>query len=151
MRETREALPKIVSAEEWSKVREQLLVKEKVLTRQLDALAAERRRLPMVRIEKNYTFDGPLGQVSLLDLFDGRRQLIVRHFMFDPRWEDGCPSCTAGADEISPGLIDHLHSRDTTMVVVSRLTAARLPAEVGAKMVAMHTPETLGLGRNYRD
>ena len=66
MRETREALPKIVPAEEWSKVREQLLVKEKDLTRQLDALAAERRRLPMVRIEKNYTFDGPLGQVSLL-------------------------------------------------------------------------------------
>ena len=117
MRETREALPKIVSAEEWSKVREQLLVKEKVLTRQLDALAAERRRLPMVRIEKNYTFDGPHGQVSLLDLFDGRRQLIVYHFMFAPGGTP-CTGCSSFADNI--GHLAHLRARNTSLVLVSR-------------------------------
>jgi predicted dithiol-disulfide oxidoreductase (DUF899 family) len=74
----------------------------------------------MVKIEKTYVFEGPDGKASLLDLFEGRRQLIVRHFMFDPEWEDGCPSCTAGADEVCDGLLDHLHTRDTTFAVVSR-------------------------------
>ena len=117
MSETREALPKIVSAEEWLRVREQLLVKEKDLTRQLDALAAERWRLPMVRIEKNYTFDGPQGQVSLLDLFDGRRQLIVYHFMFAPGGKP-CTGCSSFADNI--GHLAHLRARDTSLVLVSR-------------------------------
>ena len=123
MRETREALPKIVSAEEWSKVREQLLVKEKDLTRQLDALAAERRRLPMVRIEKNYTFDGPQGQVSLLDLFDGRRQLIVYHFMFAPGGKP-CTGCSSFTDNI--GHLAHLRARDTSLVLVSRAPLAEI-------------------------
>jgi predicted dithiol-disulfide oxidoreductase (DUF899 family) len=74
----------------------------------------------MVRIEKDYAFEGPGGKAGLLDLFDGRRQLIVRHFMFDPSWDEGCPSCSAGADEISDGLLQHLHTRDTSFVVVSR-------------------------------
>jgi predicted dithiol-disulfide oxidoreductase (DUF899 family) len=114
------SLPEVVSRDEWLTARKELLAKEKELTRQRDALNTERRMLPMVKVEKAYEFDGPDGKVSLLDMFEGRRQLIVRHFMFDPSWEDGCPSCTAGADEISDGLLDHLHTRDTSFAVVSR-------------------------------
>ena len=114
------SLPNVVSREEWLDARRALLAKEKEMTRARDALSAERRRLPMVRIDKDYAFTGPDGEASLLDLFDGHLQLIVGHFMFDPTWEDGCPSCTAGADEVSQGLIDHLHARDTHLVYVSR-------------------------------
>jgi predicted dithiol-disulfide oxidoreductase (DUF899 family) len=112
--------PEVASRDEWLAARKDLLVKEKELTSQRDALSAERRRLPMVRIDTEYVFDGPDGKASLLDLFEGRRQLIVGHFMFDPRWEDGCPSCTAGADEMSKGHLEHLHARDTTFAYVSR-------------------------------
>src|SRR4051812_29005686 len=114
------SLPKIVSREEWTAARMALLEREKELTRVRDALAADRRRLPMVEIEKEYVFDGPGGKAGLLDLFQGRRQLIVRHFMFDPEWEDGCPSCTAGADEICDGLLEHLRVRDTSFAVIAR-------------------------------
>jgi predicted dithiol-disulfide oxidoreductase (DUF899 family) len=120
------SLPDVVSREEWLAARRELLAAEKELTRSRDALNADRRRLPMVAVDKDYAFDGPDGRASLLDLFAGRRQLIVRHFMFDPDWDDGCPSCSAGADEISPGLLDHLHARDTTLVVVSRAPLAKL-------------------------
>jgi predicted dithiol-disulfide oxidoreductase (DUF899 family) len=113
-------LPDVVSPDEWLVARKELLAKEKELTRQRDALAAERRRLPMVKVEKDYVFEGPEGPATLLDLFEGRRQLIVGHFMFDPSWEDGCPSCSAGADEVAEGLLAHLHTRDTTLVYVSR-------------------------------
>ena len=114
------SLPDVVTRDEWVVARKQLLAEEKELTRRRDALNAERRRLPMVEVEKAYVFTGPQGEVGLLDLFEDRRQLIVGHFMFDPSWEDGCPSCSAGADEISNGLLDHLHARDTTLVQVSR-------------------------------
>jgi predicted dithiol-disulfide oxidoreductase (DUF899 family) len=122
------SLPQVVSREEWLAARKDLLRKEKELTRQRDALNAERRTLPMVRIEKDYVFEGPKGKASLLDLFEGRRQLIVGHFMFDPSWEDGCPSCSAGADEISDGLLKHLHARDTTLVEVSRAPLEKVEA-----------------------
>jgi predicted dithiol-disulfide oxidoreductase (DUF899 family) len=122
------SLPQVVSREEWEVARKALLAKEKELTRQRDALNAERRRLPMVRIDKEYVFEGPEGRVGLLDLFHGRRQLILGHFMFDPSWEDGCPSCSAGADEISQGLLDHLHTRDTTLVEVSRAPLSKIEA-----------------------
>ncbi|MEY2434654.1 MAG: hypothetical protein QOC92_4379 [Acidimicrobiaceae bacterium] len=114
------SLPKVATHEEWLVARKALLVKEKELTRKRDALNAERRRLPMVRIDKDYVFESPDGKASLLDLFDGRRQLIVQHFMW--LWDDdkGCPSCTAASDEISVGLLDHLRARDTTLVVISR-------------------------------
>jgi len=82
----------------------------------------------MVRIDKDYVFDGPAGNASLLDLFEGRRQLIVGHFMFDPSWDDGCPSCSAGADEVAPGLLEHLHTRDTTLAYVSRAPLAKIEA-----------------------
>jgi predicted dithiol-disulfide oxidoreductase (DUF899 family) len=120
------SLPQIVSREEWLSARKELLAKEKEATRARDALNAERRRLPMVEIEKEYVFEGPEGSVGLVDLFDGRRQLIVGHFMFNPDWVDGCPSCSAGADEISKGLLEHLHVRDTTLVQVSRAPLAKI-------------------------
>ena len=113
-------LPEVVSRDEWIVARKELLGKEKEFTRRRDALNAERRRLPMVRIDKDYVFEGPDGKGSLLDLFEGRRQLIVGHFMFSPEWDEGCPSCSAGADEISDGLLTHLYTRDTTFVYVSR-------------------------------
>ena len=113
-------LPDIVDAHEWKAARIALLAEEKAMTKARDALSAKRRMLPMVRVEKGYRFEGPAGTVSLADLFEGRRQLIIQHFMFDPNWDAGCPSCTAGADEISPGLLAHLHARDTTLAVVAR-------------------------------
>ena len=114
------SLPKIVSQEEWTAARRELLEKEKDLTRQRDRLNTERRELPMVEVTKPYEFEGPGGTRSLLDLFEGRPQLIVYHFMFHPEWDDGCPSCTAGTDELSPGFIEHLNTRDTTYALVSR-------------------------------
>ncbi len=114
------SLPKVVSPAEWRATRIALLEEEKALTRARDALNAKRRALPMVEIGRDYVFSGPDGEASLLDLFEGRLQLIVGHFMFDPSWVDGCPSCSAGADEVSQGLLDHLHARDTTLAYVSR-------------------------------
>ena len=120
------ALPQVVSQDEWLAARKELLAEEKAMTRARDALNVKRRELPMVKVEKAYEFIGPEGTVGLGDLFAGRRQLIVQHFMFDPSWDDGCPSCTAGADEISAGLLAHLHSRDTTFVAVSRAPLEKL-------------------------
>jgi predicted dithiol-disulfide oxidoreductase (DUF899 family) len=114
---------KVVSPEEWRAQREALLAKEKELTRARDALAAERRRLPMVRVEKEYRFEGPDGERSLLDIFEGRRQLIVYRFFLDPgmtitEYPEGCPGCTFFADNL-PNLI-HLKARETTLAFVSR-------------------------------
>jgi predicted dithiol-disulfide oxidoreductase (DUF899 family) len=115
-------LPPIVSPQEWEAARQELLVKEKELTRARDALAARRRRMPRMAVEKDYRFDGPSGQVSLLDLFDGRRQLIVYRFFYQPDvdgWpEAGCPGCSFLADQV--GHLAHLNARDTTLVFVSR-------------------------------
>ena len=122
------SLPKVVSRAEWLTARKDLLAHEKELTRRRDALSAERRRLPMVEIDKPYVFTGPDGERSLLELFDGRLQLILTHFMFDPEWENGCPSCTAGTDEMSDGLMEHVAIRDTTMVWVSRAPIEKLEA-----------------------
>ena len=122
------SLPQVVSRDEWLVARKELLAKEKELTRQRDALSAARRRLPMVKVDKDYVFEGPDGKAGLLDLFDGRRQLIVGHFMFDPSWDDGCPSCTAGAEEMSNGLLAHLHTRDTSFTYVSRAPLAKIDA-----------------------
>jgi predicted dithiol-disulfide oxidoreductase (DUF899 family) len=119
-------LPRIASREQWLEERKRLLAKEKEMTRARDALNAERRNLPMVEITKDYVLEGPDGKVGLLDLFEGRRQLIVGHFMFDPSWEDGCPSCTAGADEVADGLLAHLHIRDTSFAYVSRAPLEKL-------------------------
>ncbi len=119
-------LPMIVSHEEWEAARRALLIKEKAATKARDRLNAERRELPMVEVTKDYAFEGPEGTVSLLDLFGDRPQLIVYHFMFHPDWEDGCPSCTAGTDELSPGFFEHLRTRDTSYAMVSRAPLAKL-------------------------
>lgn len=120
------SLPRIVSREEWTAERVALLEREKRATRDRDALNTARRNLPMVEVTEDYRFDGPDGEVGLRDLFEGRRQLIVYHFMFDPSWDEGCPSCTAGTDEIAPGLLTHLHVRDTSYALVSRAPFAQL-------------------------
>lgn len=119
--------PKVVSRAEWLQARKELLAKEKELTRQRDALSAERRTLPAVRVEKEYRFQGPDGPASLADLFGGRPQLIVYHFMFDPDWEEGCKSCSYIADNFD-GSIPHLAARDTSFAVVSRAPLEKLQA-----------------------
>jgi predicted dithiol-disulfide oxidoreductase (DUF899 family) len=115
-------LPPIVSPREWEAAREELLVKEKELTRARDALAAERRRMPRMAVEKDYRFEGPNGSVGLGDLFEGRHQLIVYRFFYEPGvegWpESGCPGCSCIADQITHPA--HLNARDTTIVFVSR-------------------------------
>jgi predicted dithiol-disulfide oxidoreductase (DUF899 family) len=123
--------PKVVTAGEWSIQRQALLEQEKELTRQLDRVNAARRRLPMVKVEKTYTFEGPNGQVTLLDLFEGRRQLIVYHFMFDPAWERGCPGCTGFIDAL--GDLSMLAQRETSFAVISRAPLAKLEAFKKAK------------------
>ena len=115
--------PPVASPEEWLAARKQLLDREKDFTRQRDALNAERRRLPMVEIDKNYVFEGAAGAGSLLDLFEDRGQLLIYHFMFDPAWDEGCRSCSLLVDNI--GHLAHLHARDTTLAVVSRAPLAR--------------------------
>ncbi|GAB2961214.1 DUF899 domain-containing protein [Amycolatopsis acidiphila] len=114
------SLPQVVSREEWLVARKELLAREKAATRARDELNAVRRRLPMVELGKEYVFTGAAGKATLLDLFEGRHQLIVQHFMFGPDWDAGCPSCTAAADEISAGLLQHLNVRDTTLAVIAR-------------------------------
>ena len=122
------SLPEIVTREEWLAARTDLLVREKDHTRQRDALNADRRRLPMVEISKTYTFEGPDGTVALADLFDGRAQLIIQHVMFDPAWDAACPGCTAGLDELAPGMMQHLASRDTSFAGISRAPYDKLAA-----------------------
>jgi predicted dithiol-disulfide oxidoreductase (DUF899 family) len=123
-------LPRIVSPDEWQVADQELLAKEKKATRAADALAAERRRQPMVRIDKDYAFEGVDGKASLLDLFDARRQLILYHFMFAPGvdgWPSaGCPGCSMFVDQV--GLLDHFHARDTSFALVSRAPLAAIDA-----------------------
>jgi predicted dithiol-disulfide oxidoreductase (DUF899 family) len=131
--------PKVVSPEEWIAARKELLAKEKALTHSRDALAAERRRMPWMAVEKKYEFDGPKGKVSLLDLFAGRRQLIVYRAFFEPGvfgWpEHACRGCSLGADQVAH--LAHLNARDTTLAYASRAPQKdieRLKARMGWKM-----------------
>src|SRR5205823_718544 len=128
--------PKIMSPQEWETARQELLVKEKELTRARDALAAERRRMPWMAVEKKYEFDGPKGKASLLDLFEGRRQLIVYRAFFEPGvvgWpEHACVGCSMVADQVADPA--HLNARDTTLAFASRAPQAeieRLKARMG--------------------
>jgi predicted dithiol-disulfide oxidoreductase (DUF899 family) len=120
------AMPKIVSQDESLTERKKLLTQEKELTKQYDRVNSERRRLPMVKIDKEYVFDSAEGKATLADLFEGRHQLIVYHFMFDPTWEEGCSGCTGLVDAI--GDLSLLNERDTTFVLVSRAPLAKLLA-----------------------
>jgi predicted dithiol-disulfide oxidoreductase (DUF899 family) len=117
----------IVSREKWTEARKQLLAKEKELTHARDALSAERRKLPWVRVEETYTFDSPQGKVTLADLFGPFTQLIVYHFMFHPDWKEGCPSCAFLMDHID-GAIPHLAARDVSLVLVSRAPLPKIEA-----------------------
>jgi predicted dithiol-disulfide oxidoreductase (DUF899 family) len=131
--------PPIVTPEQWEAARERLLVKEKELTRAHDALAAERRRMPWVAVQKEYLFDGPKGKASLVDLFEGRRQLIVYRAFYEPGvegWpEHGCIGCSFMADQVAD--VSHLNARDTTLVFASRApqsNIARVKARFGWKI-----------------
>ncbi|KAI9768644.1 MAG: hypothetical protein M1839_004004 [Geoglossum umbratile] len=118
--------PKVVSRDEWLTARKELLAKEKEVTRARDALSAERRKLPMVEINKTYVFEGPAGKVSLPDLFDKHSQLVIYHFMFDPADDQGCSACSLFGDDVSP--LVHLRSRDTNFAAVSRAPIAKIEA-----------------------
>ncbi|HYC22999.1 MAG TPA: thioredoxin family protein [Candidatus Bathyarchaeia archaeon] len=121
------AAHKVVSREKWIAARRKLLAKEKQLTRLADRLAKERRALPWEAVTKEYGFDGPAGRETLAQLFDGRGQLVVYHFMFGPDWDAGCPHCSRWADNFN-GIIVHLNQRDVTMVAVSRAPYEKLAA-----------------------
>ncbi len=116
--------PRVVSRDEWLAARRRFLSKEKEFTRLRDQLSSERRRLPMVKISNDYVFQGPTADATLLDLFDKRRQLIIYHFMFDPSWDEGCPSCSLLVDNI--GHLAHLHARNTSLALVSRAPLSKI-------------------------
>ena len=118
---------RIVSQADWLVARKRLLSREKEFTRLRDQLSAERRELPWVRVEKEYVFDGPAGKETLADLFEGRSQLMVYHFMFGPGWEQGCPSCSFVSDHID-GANWHLPHRDVTLLAVSRAPLPEIQA-----------------------
>jgi predicted dithiol-disulfide oxidoreductase (DUF899 family) len=141
------AHPPVVSQNKWLAARKKLLGKEKKLTHQRDAVNAERRRLPMVRIDKDYAFEGPNGKVSLAGLFDGRHQLIVYHFMFDPDWNEGCTGCTGYVNAL--GDLSMLNERDTSMVLISRAPLAKLEAYRKHKGWDMTWVSSYGSDFNY--
>jgi predicted dithiol-disulfide oxidoreductase (DUF899 family) len=117
----------VVTHEEWLAKRKELLAKEKEFTRQRDELSRQRRELPWERVEKEYVFEGPDGRRTLAELFDGRSQLVVYHFMFPAEWEEGCKSCSFWADNFDPNVV-HLKARDVTLVAVSRAPYEKLAA-----------------------
>jgi len=139
----------VVSRNEWLAARKELLAKEKALTKQRDRVTAERRRLPMVKIEKDYVFDGPEGKKRLADLFDGRRQLIIYHFMFDPEWDTGCSGCTGYVDALASEDMALLLDRDTTFALVSRAPSAKLETYKASKGWPWPWYSSFGSGFNY--
>lgn len=141
------AHPKIVSKEEWLAHRKKLLEEEKELTRHKDRVNALRRRLPMVKIDKEYTFETVDGKKTLLDLFEGRRQLIVYHFMFGPDWEEGCPRCSGYISEIGDQSL--LARRDTTFILVSRAPLEKLQAFKEKKGWKINWVSSFGSDFNY--
>ena len=143
------ALPEVVSRERWLAGRLRLLEQEKELTRWRDELNAQRRRLPMVRVEKEYVFDGPDGKVSLADLFEDCRQLYVHHVMFGPEWEAGCPSCTQYTSELTAALITRLRSRDTAFAMVCRAPLDKIEAYTAGRRWAVPWYSSYGSDFNY--
>jgi predicted dithiol-disulfide oxidoreductase (DUF899 family) len=116
--------PKVVSASDWLAARKELQIAEEQALAHLAEVSAKRRELPATKVEKSYVFEGPAGKVSLLDMFEGRRQLIIQHFMFDPDWDEGCPFCSHQADSVPH--LSHLHARDTTFAAVSRAPIGKI-------------------------
>lgn len=123
------SLPDVVSREQWLEARRRLLAQEKEMTRRHDELNAARRRLPMVKVDTEYVFTGPDGKATLAQLFGDKRQLIVQHVMFGPDWDQPCPGCSAALDELSPGVLEHLASRDTAFVLISRAPYEKIAAK----------------------
>jgi len=121
------SLPEIVSREEWRRARVALLAEEKAMTKARDALSTKRRCLPMVEVTDDYKFTGPNGEVSLVDLFDGRSQLVVQHFMFDPSWDEGCPSCTWAVDNL-PHNMSRLSDEAIAFAMISQAPIEKLEA-----------------------
>jgi predicted dithiol-disulfide oxidoreductase (DUF899 family) len=137
---------KVVSQKQWTEARVAHLKKEKELTRLRDELSRERRELPWVKVEKNYVFDTPAGRKSLADLFQGRSQLLIYHFMFGPEWKEGCPSCSFVCDHID-GAVPHLAARDVTLTMVSRAPLAK--TEAFKKRMGWHFPWVSSSGTDF--
>jgi predicted dithiol-disulfide oxidoreductase (DUF899 family) len=139
---------KVISREEWLDARRELLAKEKEFTRLRDQLSQARRELPWVKIEKDYLFEGPNGKETLSDLFEGRSQLIIYHFMYGPDWEEGCPSCSFWADNFN-GTGIHLSHRDITLIAVSRAPLDQLEAYKNRMGWSFKWVSSLGSDFNY--
>jgi predicted dithiol-disulfide oxidoreductase (DUF899 family) len=143
------AFPEVVTREQWLEARTRLLAKEKKATRERDALNAERRRLPMVLVDKEYLLEGRAGRVPLSGLFGDSGQLIIQHVMFGPDWDAACPGCSAGIEEISDGMLSHLKSRDTNFVLVSRAPLDKLEKHQAAKGWTIPWYSSYGSDFNY--
>lgn len=141
-----ETAGKVVSSREWLEARKSHLAKEKALTRQRDALLRERRELPWVKVEKEYVFEGPDGKKTLADLFEGKSQLIVYHFMFGPEWEQGCPSCSMVADTIDANLV-HVTQHDVSLAVISRAPMSKI--EPFKKRMGWRFPWVSSFGNDF--
>jgi len=139
---------RVVSQAEWLAARKELLSKEKEFTRLRDELSQQRRELPWEKVDKKYVFDGPTGKQTLADLFDGRSQLIVYHFMFGPGWKEGCPSCSFLADGFDSAIV-HLAQRDATLAVVSRATLLEIDAFQKRMGWRFHWVSSFGSDFNY--
>jgi predicted dithiol-disulfide oxidoreductase (DUF899 family) len=140
------SVSKVVLKGEWLAARKALLAKEKELTRQKDAVAAGRRELPWVRVEKEYAFETPSGKRILAELFEGRSQLVVYHFMLGPDWAEGCPSCSMAADHFD-GCAIHLKQRDVTLTAISRAPLAQI--ERFKKRMGWHFPWASSYGTDF--
>jgi predicted dithiol-disulfide oxidoreductase (DUF899 family) len=143
------SLPEVVSREEWLEARIALLAEEKAVTRQRDAVNAKRRQLPMVRVEKEYVFEGPDGKVTLAELFSGHRQLVVQHIMFGPDWEAGCPRCTASTSEFSSTLLGRINAADTAFAMVCRAPYDKVRAYTAGRDWALPWLSSYGSDFNY--
>lgn len=141
------AHPPVATQSEWLAKRKELLLREKELTKEYDRVSAERRRLPMVKVEKEYFFEGPEGKVSLLDLFKGNQQLIVYHFMYGPDWETGCPGCTGYANAL--GDLSDLVSKSIRFVMISRAPLPKLEAYKAEKGWDLAWYSSFGSDFNY--
>ena len=143
------SLPDVTSREQWLDARRRLLAQEKEFTRRRDALNASRRRLPMVRIDKEYEFEGPDGRVTLAGLFGAARQLIIQHVMFGPDWDQPCPGCSASIAEMAPGVLDHLRTRDTAFALTSRAPQAKIAAVAKERHWSVPWYSSYGSDFNY--
>jgi predicted dithiol-disulfide oxidoreductase (DUF899 family) len=143
------SLPDVVSREQWLEARRQLLEREKEYTRLGDALNADRRRLPMVKVDQDYVLEGPDGPVTLADLFGGRRQLVIQHVMFGPDWDQPCPGCSASLNSLSQGVLDQLGTRETAFALISRAPYDKIAAKAKERGWSFPWYSSYGSDFNY--